>query len=199
MTPDTRSILTCKIFRYVDNLEKKCKKMESLLTALTNCSIKDLERNDFQYAGHIQPISPPDHSGSSSDEEDDTDFDADSQQREINKDYDSIKYTGQSSAGLRLFGSDVFKAQSSIPWPGRENIVLKLMSQDELMIVRTEKSQTTGKSDMFLDVGLSMRAPLFDNSTKNSSITAQSSTASSAISKSLKKPARHQLDKMIGM
>jgi hypothetical protein len=170
--------------------------MESLLAALTNCSIKDLERNDFQYAGHVQPASPPDQSDSSSDEEDDTDYEVYQQEKEISKYYDSIKYTGQSSAGLRLFGSDVFKLQSSIPWPGRENIVLKLMSQDELMIVRTEKSQITGKSDMLLDVGLSMRAPLFNNSTANPSVIANSAAS---MPRNLKKPARHQLDKMIGM
>ncbi|CAO0803071.1 unnamed protein product [Mucor circinelloides] len=173
---------------YVDNLEKKCKKMESLLTALTNCSIKDLERNDFQYAGHIQPSSPPNASDSSSDdEEDDSEHDFDPL-HEATKDYDSLKYTGQSSAGLKLFNNDVFKSQSTIPWPGRENIVLKLMAHDELMIVRTEKSSTTGKSDMLFDVGLSMRAPLSD--TQKSINTLQ---------KNPKKPAKHQLDKMIGM
>ncbi|CAO3641248.1 unnamed protein product [Mucor fragilis] len=173
---------------YVDNLEKKCKKMESLLSALTNCSIKDLERNDFQYAGHIQPSSPPNASDSSS-EEDEDDFEPGFDPlHEATKDYDSLKYTGQSSAGLKLFNNDVFKSQSSIPWPGRENIVLKLMAHDELMIVRTEKSSTTGKSDMLFDVGLSMRAPLSD---KQKSI--------NTLQKSIKKPAKHQLDKMIGM
>ncbi|KAI9474823.1 fungal-specific transcription factor domain-containing protein [Zychaea mexicana] len=34
---------------YVDNLEKRCKKMEKLLTSLTNASIKELERNDFRF------------------------------------------------------------------------------------------------------------------------------------------------------
>ncbi|KAI7847709.1 fungal-specific transcription factor domain-containing protein [Circinella umbellata] len=33
---------------YVDNLEKRCKKMEKLLISLTNASIKELEKNDFQ-------------------------------------------------------------------------------------------------------------------------------------------------------
>lgn len=162
--------------------------MESLLSALTNCSIKDLERNDFQYAGHIQPSSPPNASDSSSeDEDDDSEHDFDPL-NEATKDYDSLKYTGQSSAGLKLFNNDIFKSQSTIPWPGRENIVLKLMAQDELMIVRTEKSSTTGKSDMLFDVGLSMRAPLFDKQKSRISLL-----------KNAKKPARHQLDKMIGM
>ena len=34
---------------YVDNLEKRCKKMEKLLTSLTNASIKELEKNDFKF------------------------------------------------------------------------------------------------------------------------------------------------------
>jgi hypothetical protein len=157
--------------------------MESLLAALTNCSIKDLERNDFQYAGHVQPTSPlnPTDSSSSSDEEDD--FCPDTKPV---KDYDSIKYTGHSSAGLRLFDNDLFKSQSSIPWPGRQDTYLKLMAQDELMIVRTEK----GKPDMLLDVGLSMRAPLFAN---------DASRFAHASGSNARKPAKHQLDKIIGL
>ncbi|CEP11184.1 hypothetical protein [Parasitella parasitica] len=173
---------------YVDNLERKCKKMESLLSALTKCSIKVLEQNDFQYAGLTQPSSPPNPSESSSeDEEEDSEHDFDPL-HEATKDYDSLKYTGQSSAGLKLFNNDIFKSQTAIPWPGRENIVLKLMAQDELMIVRTEKSSTTGKSDMLFDVGLSMRAPLFDKQ-----------KTSTTLLKNSKKPARHHLDKMVGM
>lgn len=162
--------------------------MESLLTALTNCSIEHLERNDFQYAGHVQSNSPPVQTDSSSDEDEETDFDTYTREQEINKDYDSIKYTGQSFAGLRLF-DNAFKSQSSISWPGRENIVLKLVSQDELMIIRTEKSSMTGKSDMLLDVGLSMRIPLSSSSTQFDPTPL----------KNTKKPASHQLDEMIGM
>ncbi|CAO3649498.1 unnamed protein product [Mucor hiemalis] len=172
---------------YVDNLEKKCKKMESLLAALTKCSVKDLERNNYQHPGCRRPTSPPSiQTESSSDEEEDNDSDEHlvEQTDVVSKDYDSIRYTGHSSTGVRLFVKDLFQSQSSIPWPGRDNIVLKLMSQDELMIVRTEKSLTTGKSDMFLDVGLSMRTSVYDSIIKSSSTT-------------FKKPEKHQLDKMI--
>lgn len=169
--------------------------MESLLAALTKSSIKDLERNDYQYAGHSRPnSSPPIQTDSSSDDDEDSDSDAYQQTQDevISKDYDSIKYTGQSSAGLRLFDDDVFQSHSSIPWPGKENIVLKLMSKDELMIIRTEKSLTTGRSDMFLDVGLSMHAPVHSNTLGSAPIDINST-------RNLKKPARHQLDKMVGM
>ncbi|KAI9480326.1 MAG: fungal-specific transcription factor domain-containing protein [Benjaminiella poitrasii] len=181
---------------YVDNLEKKCKKMESLLVALTNCSIKDLEKNDFQHSGHVHSVSFSNPSDSSSDEDDENDFDpgqdqTDQQQRLIKKDYDSMKYSGQSSAGFSLLNSDIFKTHTSIPWPGREDIVLKLMSQDELMIVRTEKSPTTGKSDMLLDVGLSMSTPLFKDNSRTNQLYSPLHTS--------KKPARHQLDKVIGL
>lgn len=169
---------------YVDNLEKKCKKMESLLAALTKCSVKDLERNNYQHPGYTRSASPSSiQTDSSSDEEDESDSD-ETQQDLVSKDYDSIRYTGHSSTGVRLFVNDIFQSQSSIPWPGRDNIVLKLMSQDELMIVRTEKSLTTGKSDMYLDVGLSMHTSAY-NSNKES------------FSKNFKKPGKHQIDKMI--
>ncbi|KAI7888893.1 fungal-specific transcription factor domain-containing protein [Mucor mucedo] len=160
--------------------------MELLLIALTNCSIAHLERNDFQYTGHSQPNSPPIQTDLAPGENEDSDFDK--REQDMNKDYDCIKYTGQSSTGLRLF-DNAFKDQSSIPWPGRENIVLKLVSQDELMIVRTEKSSMAKKSDILLDIGLSMRIPLSSRPEK----------LGSAFLKSASKPTAHQLDEMIGI
>ncbi|KAG2237037.1 hypothetical protein INT48_001805 [Thamnidium elegans] len=180
--------LTGSILRYVDNLEKKCKKMESLLAALTQCTIEDLERNGFQYAGHKRTNSPTIQTDTSSDEEDEIDLE-NSESEEISDRYDSIKYTGQSSAGLNLFDNELFKSQSTVPWPGREDIVLKLMSDDELMIIQTEKSKS-GKPGILLDVGLSMKAPVFD---RKSDLTTTTSL------KTLKKPARHQLDQIIGV
>lgn len=160
--------------------------MESLLAALTKCSVKDLERNNYQHPGYTRSASPSSvQTDSSSDEEDDSDSD-ERQTDIVSKDYDSIRYTGHSSTGVRHFVEDIFQSQSSVPWPGRDNIVLKLMSQDELMIVRTEKSLTTGKFDMFLDVGLSMHTSAYNNIKKSSS-------------KNFKKPDKHQIDKMIDM
>ncbi len=166
--------------------------MESLLTALTKSSIKDLERNDYQYTEHSRPASSPTtQSDSSSDEDEDSDSDVCQEigDEVTSKDYDSIRYTGQSSVGLRLFDDEVFQTHSSIPWPGKDNIVLKLMSKEELMIVRTEKSSTAGRSDMFLDVGLSMHAPVYNSVLRSTPVSTTNS----------KKPARHHLDKMIGM
>lgn len=162
--------------------------MEALLTYLTKSSIKDLERNDFQYNGCVQQPYPTNSSNSDSSSEDELD---DFEPTTMMKDYDSIKYTGESSIGSKLFDSTIFKGQSSIPWPGRNDIVLKLMSQDELMIVRTEKSSLTGKSDMFLDVGLSMNAPLSNDHTANS--------FASLSQRNMKKPPKYHVDKMIGM
>ncbi|KAI7902106.1 fungal-specific transcription factor domain-containing protein [Cokeromyces recurvatus] len=153
--------------------------MESLLVALTKCSIKDLEKNDFQYADYIHSMSNNLSDSSSENNDDENDFD----QILMKKDYDSMKYSGQSSVDLSLFNNDLFKIQSTIPWPGREDITLKLMSQDELLIVRTEKSPTTGKSDMLLDIGLSMGTFLFN---KSNSLIA-----------SPKRPSQYQNDKII--
>lgn len=180
--------LNVSILSYVDNLEKKCKKMESLLAALTQCTIEDLERNDFQYAGHKRTTSPTIQTDTSSDEEDEIDL-PDSDSEDISDHHDSIKYTGKSSAGLNLFNSELFKSRSTVPWPGREGIVLKLMSDDELMIIQTEKSKS-GKLGTLLDVGLAMKSSVFDQ---------KSDLTHSSNIKALKKPARHQLDQIIGM
>ncbi|KAI8329951.1 fungal-specific transcription factor domain-containing protein [Chlamydoabsidia padenii] len=149
---------------YVDNLEKRCKKMERLLTQLTNTPIKDLERTDFR---HQRTLSDP--SVSSSDDSDDE------QQQETNvdddssildrlahldiQDYDSLKYTGQ-SAGL-LNPQDIFNEQQpTIAWPGRQDMVLQKIADDQLMVVRTEKSTRTGKLDTRLDIGISINSAI---------------------------------------
>ncbi|ORZ05238.1 fungal-specific transcription factor domain-domain-containing protein [Absidia repens] len=207
---------------YVDNLEKRCKKMEQLLMQLTNTTIKDLEQNDFRTT-HRRAISDPSIVSDSSSDEDqasigqgyspstpaivpsrtidnskdafmtpcsssttattatttttnstpvisldsistnsnnDNDDDPDSIVHRLGQldihDYDSIKYTGQ-SAGLELLDhQDVFKSKPYIAWPGRPDMVLQMMADDQLMVVRTEKSVTTGKLDTRLDVGISI-------------------------------------------
>ncbi|KAI9493352.1 fungal-specific transcription factor domain-containing protein [Zychaea mexicana] len=192
---------------YVDNLEKRCKKMEQLLVSLTSASIKELEKHDFKYdilpdgaiasgantSAVLDAASPPAPSDSSSDDDedddDDDDFDptADLQQRLTHldlKDYDSIKYTGH-SAGLQVVDHDVFKQQPYIRWPGRDNVVLQMMGQDDLMIVQT------GKPDARLDVGLSMRSTVFDSDDHRSHPSA-SPTAN-------KMPSKQLSDKMIGL
>lgn len=170
--------------------------MESLLSALTQCKIEDLERNDFKYAGSpsIIPTANNDNNTSSDDddeeEEEEEEAEDDNVQVESDKEeneFDSIKYSGQSSSGINL--SNLIKSQStnSILWPGKENTVMKLMSHDELMIIQTQKSKS-GKQNILVDVGLSMKS-----SSLNHSLLSDSTL------KSTKKPTRHQLDKTIGM
>ncbi|KAI8990032.1 fungal-specific transcription factor domain-containing protein [Pilobolus umbonatus] len=154
------------IISYVDNLEKKCKKMESLLSAITKLSIRDLERNDFRYTGNTSS----------------TDDEEEHQETETGRDYDSIRYTGQSSAGSQLLGPELFKHQSSVHWPGKDNVYLQLSSNEELMIVT--KEDQNGKSDVRLNIGLSLNAPYLypqHPSTSNS----------------YKDPSQQQLDKAI--
>ncbi|KAI9322175.1 fungal-specific transcription factor domain-containing protein [Dichotomocladium elegans] len=193
------------------NLEKRCRKMERLLVSLTNMSLKDLERNDFcfdrnthqqQQQGRRQPrnksaihstsssppltLQPTESSDSSSSEEDDDDEFAPASEMSFKmRDYDSIKYTGH-SAGLQLVDHDIFKSKPYICWPGRDDLVIQMMAQDELMIVRTSES---GKTDVRLDVGLSMRSAIFD---QRRSHPPRSPTV-------IKRPANHMLDKMIGL
>ena len=155
--------------------------MESLLTAITNCSIKELEANNFQYAGHIHSFTP-NISDSSEDEEESP---SESFTREK---YDCMRYAGNSSSGVKLFDEQIFQSNSTIPWPGRQDVELRMMSQDELAIVQTQKCVATGKTSTHIDVGLSMQGPshgLDFHSSKSSNCK--------------KKPARHQLDKMIGL
>ena len=190
--------------------------MEQLLVSLTNSSIKELEKTDFQYeilpetaltaatttstfsaaaaaaAAPVAVSSPPAPSDSSSedDEDDEDDFDptADIQQQLTKldlKDYDAIKYTGH-SAGLQVVDHDVFKSKPYIRWPGRDNVVLQMMGQDELMIVHT------GKPDTRLDVGLSMRSSVFDNDHDQRSHPSSSPTAN-------KRPTKQLSGKMIGL
>jgi hypothetical protein len=76
------------------------------------------------------------------------------------QDYDSLKYTGQ-SAGLELLDQeDVFKSKPYIAWPGRQDVVLQKMADDQLLVVRTEKSPTSGKLDTRLDVGISITSAI---------------------------------------
>ncbi|KAI8375235.1 fungal-specific transcription factor domain-containing protein [Blakeslea trispora] len=156
--------------------------MESLLTAITNCSIKELEANNFQYAGHIHSFTP-NVSDSSSEDEDESAYESLAREK-----YDCMRYAGNSSSGAKLLDEHIFQAQSSIPWPGRRDVELRMMSQNELAVVQTQKCATTGKTSTHIDVGLSMQGPSHDlnsHSLKHSDCK--------------KKPARHQLDKMIGL
>ncbi|ORZ07105.1 fungal-specific transcription factor domain-domain-containing protein [Absidia repens] len=194
---------------YVDNLEKRCKKMESLLMQLTNTTIKDLEQNDFRPTHQRNISDPAVVSDSSSDDDDDDEgggsyspgqqqqqHDADDEGSIVNRldrldihDYDSIKYTGQ-SAGLELLDQDLFKSKPYIAWPGRRDMVLQMMADDQLMVVRTEKSATTGKLDTRLDVGLSITSALPDS-------TMATATGAGATVTATNKPSKSLVDQMV--
>lgn len=176
--------------------------MERLLVSLTQSSIKQLEQCDFQYdpREHMPPPASPSAISDSSSDDDDDDDEATEQANTnnahditITKDYDSIKYTGH-SAGLQLVDHDIFKSKPFIRWPGRDDLVLKMMAQDELMIVRT--SEDGNKVDSRLvDVGLSMRSAIFDQGRHGSHPAA--ATAPPPPSKTA--PTKQMSDKMIGL
>lgn len=193
--------------------------MERLLTQLTNSTIKDLERSDFSpthQRGLSDPCVVSDDTSSSSDDDDDDDDARQEQQQRPDsttttildrlahldiQDYDSLKYTGQSAG---LFDSDALFSSSSsvtpppstkeeapvcIAWPGRQDMVLQRMADDQVMVVRTEKSALTGKVDTRLDVGLSLNSA-FTHDDVSVATTARATTA-------LPKPSKSLINQMI--
>ncbi|KAI8881510.1 hypothetical protein K501DRAFT_334674 [Backusella circina FSU 941] len=170
---------------YVENLELRCKKMELLLSSLTNRSIKDLEQDDFRvdslndqcYNSYDESNveNDDDDSANSTDEYEDM---SENQKDDLSdtfstmeetlanlklEDYDSIKYIG-SSAGLQLIDQSLFKSKPYVHLPGRKDVVLKLMAENELMVVRSDRSVSGKKSDTRLDVGFSLCSTIFDES-----------------------------------
>lgn len=159
--------------------------MESLLTSLTKSSIKEIERNDFRAEsyltktniGYRQEDDTNDDDSSIEDDDDSiysnqhshNDMDDDDNNVSNNmeetlanlnlEDYDSIKYTGH-SAGLHLLDENLFKSKSYVQLPGREDVALRLMSQNELLVVRSDRS-SSGKNTR-LDVGFSLSSTIFD-------------------------------------
>ncbi|KAI8638151.1 fungal-specific transcription factor domain-containing protein [Parasitella parasitica] len=165
---------------YVENLEIRCKKMESLLTSLTKTSIKDIERNDFRFESlkscekdlvldYKQDHDEQPDNDSQEEDVDEADLTEDDSIESSNHDnmeetlanlnvddYDSIKYTGH-SAGLQLLDQNLFKSKPYVQWPGREDVALRLMSQNELLVIRS-----SGKKETRLDVGFSLNSSIFD-------------------------------------
>ncbi|OBZ89611.1 Nitrogen assimilation transcription factor nit-4 [Choanephora cucurbitarum] len=170
--------------------------MENLLTSLTNQSIKDIERNDFRIDAfavnrnqtpiHTQAYQEDDEEEEEEEEEDESSIsDESTHSSKLNSsiedtlanldldDYDTLKYTGH-SAGLQLIDQKLFKSKTFVPLPGRDDVALRLMSQNELLVVRTGKK----KPDTRLDVGFSLNSSIFDekhnqlqlNSARSSSI-----------------------------
>lgn len=79
------------------------------------------------------------------------------------EDYDSIKYTGH-SAGLQLLDENLFKSKSYVQWPGRQDVALRLMAPNELLVIRSADRSISGKKklDTRLDVGFSLTSSIFD-------------------------------------
>lgn len=172
-------------FSYVENLELRCKKMELLLSSLTNRSIKDLEQNDFRVDSlNDQCYNSYDENNDENDDEDS--FNSTDEYEDLSEnqkddspdspstmeetlanlkleDYDSIKYIGN-SAGLQLIDQGLFKSKPFVHLPGRKDVVLKLMAENELMVVRSDRSVSGKKSDTRLDVGFSLCSTIFDES-----------------------------------
>ncbi|KAG2235950.1 hypothetical protein INT48_004280 [Thamnidium elegans] len=184
--------------------------MESLLTCLTKSTIKDIERNDFRAESylknnniqHYQPTKEEEHDDIDDDDssfEDDDNSEYSNQQMsniidESNMedtlanlnldDYDSIKYTGL-SAGLQLLDENLFKSKSYVQLPGREDVALQLMSQNELLVVRSDRSPSGKRPDTRLDVGFSLTSTIFDEKTSSDSWYLTNSSLSKSISKDL--------------
>ncbi|KAI7894234.1 fungal-specific transcription factor domain-containing protein [Mucor mucedo] len=158
--------------------------MESLLTTLTKSSMKEIERNDFRAESYLsrnkidyQQEDMDDDVSSIEDDDDsiysnqhshnDVDDDVDTISNNMEEtlanlnleDYDSIKYTGH-SAGLQLLDENLFKSKSYVQLPGREDVALRLMSQNELLVVRSDRS-SSGKNTR-MDVGFSLSSTIFD-------------------------------------
>lgn len=78
--------------------------------------------------------------------------------------YDSLKYTG-ASAGLRIIDKSIFE-DGYIVWPGRQNVILKMLPQDELVVVKTNVSRS-GSPDIKMNIGIGMQMGMFESSTDN--------------------------------
>ncbi|KAI8378563.1 fungal-specific transcription factor domain-containing protein [Blakeslea trispora] len=155
--------------------------MESLLTSLTNQSIKDIERNDFRIDAfatnrnettiHTHAHTQEYHEEEEDDEEEEDESSVSDESTHSSSkqniedtlanldldDYDTLRYTGH-SAGLQLIDQKLFKSKAYVPLPGRDDVALRLMSQNELLVVRTGRK----KPDTRLDVGFSLSSSIFD-------------------------------------
>ncbi|KAG2187575.1 hypothetical protein INT44_005264 [Umbelopsis vinacea] len=77
--------------------------------------------------------------------------------------YDTIKYTG-SSAGLRVLNKSLFK-DGQVLWPGRQNVVLQMLPQDEVVVLKTDLSES-GSPQVKMGIGIGMQMGIFGSDTK---------------------------------
>lgn len=161
--------------------------MENLLTLLTQRSIKELEKEDFRIDEKMAVLGSDDdecdfngsnnHNGTDNDEEEDpaysetdeanqasdgadeTEVSLEERLAKLNiANYDDITYTGR-SASIKLIDPELFRSKPYVPWPGRDDVALQLTAQNELVVVRTAKTDTK------LDIGLSMHSLSLHNPT----------------------------------
>lgn len=154
--------------------------MEALLTQLTKKSIREIEENDFCIEKcRYDMIDDNLSTSTSSGDEDEEEINKHRQPQHSSieetlanldlEDYDSIKYTGI-SAGIHLFNDDLFKSKSFVQCPGRKDVALQLMPQNEILVVQTNASSITGKYTR-LDVGFSLTSSIFDQQHKKEHLT----------------------------
>ncbi|KAI8978499.1 fungal-specific transcription factor domain-containing protein [Pilobolus umbonatus] len=192
---------------YVENLEIRCRKMESLLTSLTNKSIKDLERTDF-CLDDWSSLSM-DEINNSSDNYSDDDYDETSKHSNhdnddlptaFNKlkldDYDTLKYAGH-SASLTLWDDIFSKSKTYIQWPGRQDVTLRLMAQNELLVVCSDHTISGKRAETRLDVGFSLTSSIFDDSVSTTHSQLKSTTGIHSKSMSKHLPSNAVIEKAV--
>jgi hypothetical protein len=77
--------------------------------------------------------------------------------------YDAIKYTG-ASAGLRVLDKSLFK-DGQVAWPGRQNVVLKMLPHDEVVVLKTDVSKS-GSPQVKMGIGIGMQMGIFGSDSK---------------------------------
>lgn len=156
--------------------------MELLLTSLTKKSIQELENSDYSLdslasvdeiqlvKNEIRNDNDEESQSDTSDYEQGTTGNVNMEETVANlglEDYDSLKYTGQ-SACFQLIDHNLFPAKNILHLPGREDVVFKLMPENELLVIRSNAGKR--KHSTRLDIGFSLNSSIFDEArTQNTS------------------------------
>jgi hypothetical protein len=169
---------------YVTGLEKRCKDLEKLLRKYTNDIPKeqsipksDDEMSDDQngdmeeanaHGSDDKELSPqPSATHTIHRQDASKSFSAQDLQEQFSQisleNCDTIKYTG-SSAGLRVLNKSLFK-DGQVLWPGRQNVVLQMSPQDEVVVLKTDLSES-GSPQIKMGIGIGMQMGIFESNTK---------------------------------
>ncbi|KAJ2960618.1 hypothetical protein NQZ79_g4037 [Umbelopsis isabellina] len=164
---------------YVTRLEQRCKELESLLSKYTGDISNQLptHKSDDDFSDDHDGSQEEQSYNDTKEEPNDTitvrdirlddvhDTPLEEQLANISLDnYDSLKYTG-ASAGLRIIDKSIFE-DGYIVWPGRQNVILKMLPQDELVVVKTNVSRS-GSPDIKMNIGIGMQMGMFESSSDN--------------------------------